>query len=265
MSLIFGRAACSGSPASLWRSLLARSFAKPDTGGRRRRSLAMRPIYILIACLLLSGAVRAQAGGTNPDSSASDANLAAEIKSLREALVQTQKQMAAQQREIEALKAQSKNSESGAATSESPANRANEAVGNSAAPGVEPGTVTPSANIQPQQATQQGQPQGNQQQEPLGSFKFGDAILELGGFVDLENIYRTTNTQSNIATNLGGFPYNNTPQGNVSEFRTTAQFSRLSFKVQDSFKGNDITGFVEGDFSGNDTPGVYQSVNPHTN
>jgi hypothetical protein len=225
----------------------------------------MKPIYILIACLLLPGAVRAQAGGANADSSANDVNLAAEIKSLREALVQTQKQMAAQQREIEALKAQSKNSESGAATNESPASRANEAVGNAGAPGGEPGTVTPGANIQPQQATQQAQPQGNQQQEPLGSFKFGDAILELGGFVDLENIYRTTNTQSNIATNLGGFPYNNTPQGNVSEFRTTAQFSRLSFKVQDSFKGNDITGFVEGDFSGNDTPGVYQSVNPHTN
>jgi hypothetical protein len=100
---------------------------------------------------------------------------------------------------------------------------------------------------------------------PLGSFRFGDAILELGGFVDLENVFRTTNTQSNIATNFGGFPYNNTPQGRVTEFRTTAQFSRLSFKIQDRFAGNDVLGFVEGDFSGNDAPGAYQSVNPHTN
>src|SRR6202044_3165895 len=137
--------------------------------------------------------------------------------------------------------------------------------GNSAPSAIESTSVSAGANVQPQSPTQQPQVQGKTEQEPLGSFKFGDAILELGGFVDLENIYRTTNTQSNIATNLGGFPYNNTPQGNVSEFRTTAQFSRLSFKVQDSFKGNDITGFVEGDFSGNDTPGVYQSVNPHTN
>ena len=77
-------------------------------------------------------------------------------------------------------------------------------------------------------------------------------------------IFIARQTPKNIATNLGGFPYNNTPQGNVSEFRTTAQFSR-PFKVQDTFAGNEITGFVEGDFSGNDAPGVYQSVNPHTN
>jgi hypothetical protein len=225
----------------------------------------MKVIYILIACLLLPGLVRAQASGSNPDSSANDTNLAAEIKSLREALLQTQKQMAAQQREIEILKAQSKNAEVVPPGSESPASSSSAAVGNSAAPAIESTAASPSAKVQPQQPIRQAQDQSKAEQAPLGSFKFGDAILELGGFVDLENIYRTTNTQSNIATNLGGFPYNNTAQGNVSEFRSTAQFSRLSFKVQDSFKGNEITGFVEGDFSGNDAPGVYQSVNPHTN
>jgi hypothetical protein len=51
----------------------------------------------------------------------------------------------------------------------------------------------------------------------------------------------------------------------VSEFRTTAQFSRLNVKITEGFHGNDITGYVEGDFGGNDAPGVYQSVNPHTN
>jgi len=40
------------------------------------------------------------------------------------------------------------------------------------------------------------QEQGKPEQVPLGSFRVGDAILELGGFVDLENIFRTTNTQS---------------------------------------------------------------------
>jgi hypothetical protein len=224
----------------------------------------MRPLYILVACLLLSGVVRAQANAANPDSSASDSNLAAEIKSLREALLQTQIQMAAQQREIEVLKAQSKNAEVSPAANESPASRSTGTFSNSAA-AIEPANASANPNIQPQPPNQQSQLPGKPADEPLGSFKFGDAILELGGFVDLENIYRTTNTQSNIATNLGGFPYNNTPQGNISEFRTTAQFSRLSFKVQDSFKGNQITGFVEGDFSGNDTPGVYQSVNQHTN
>ena len=109
------------------------------------------------------------------------------------------------------------------------------------------------------------QASGKSQESPLGSVRLGDAVLELGGFVDLENIFRTTNTQSNIATAFGAIPYSNTPQGHVTEFRTTAQFSRLSVKVTDSFHGNDLTGYIEGDFSGNDAPSVYQSVNPQTN
>jgi hypothetical protein len=228
----------------------------------------MKPIYVLIVCLLVPGFVRGQDGGANSDSSASDTGLAAEVKALREALSQTQKQMAAQQREIEALKAQPRDGvPASASSSEANSNGGNgAAVADSLAPSSpESTTVSGGANIQQQSTSAQLQQQGKTEQAPLGSFKFGDAILELGGFVDLENIYRTTNTQSNIATNLGSFPYNNTPQGRISEFRTTAQFSRLSFKVQDSFRGNQITAFVEGDFSGNDAPGVYQSVNPHTN
>ena len=79
----------------------------------------------------------------------------------------------------------------------------------------------------------------------MGSFRFSGAVLDLGGFVDLENIFRTTNTQSNIATAFASIPYSNTPQGNISEFRTTAQFSRLSVKFTDHFKGNDLTGYIE--------------------
>jgi hypothetical protein len=195
----------------------------------------MKPIYILLACFLLPGVLKAQTSGANPDSSANDTNLAAEIKALREALLQTQKQMAAQQREIETLKAQSNDGATRTVTNQ-PAPRPNEiAAGDSATSSVESSTEYASTNIQQQPPTQRLQEQGKPEQVPLGSFKVGDAILELGGFVDLENIFRTTNTQSNIATNFGGFPYSNTPQGRVTEFRTTAQFCRLSFKIQDPF------------------------------
>jgi len=225
----------------------------------------MKPIHILLACLLLPGVVRAQSSSARADSSASDTNLAAEVKALREALLQTQRQMAAQQREIETLKAQSKDGATRIVTIDPAPSPGEKAAAGSVAPSVEPSTTDPSANTRQQSDTQRLQEQSKAEQVPLGSFRVGDAILELGGFVDLENVFRTTNTQSNIATNLGGFPYNNTPQGRVSEFRTTAQFSRLSFKVQDRFAGNEVIGFVEGDFSGNDSPGVYQSVNSHTN
>jgi len=222
----------------------------------------MKAICVFFAFLLLPGTMPAQARGQEP-SSAGNMNLAAEVNALREALQETQKQVADQQREIETLKAQPK---SGQATSS--ANRLSPMEGetsppNSASPSLQPASAY-SATIIAQQPIQQNQEKAKSE-EPLGSIKIGDAILTLGGFVDFENIFRTTNTQSNIATNFGGIPYNNTAQGRVTELRTTAQFSRLNVKITESFHGNDITGYVEGDFSGNDAPGVYQSVNPHTN
>jgi hypothetical protein len=97
------------------------------------------------------------------------------------------------------------------------------------------------------------------------SFKIGSLLFTPGGFLDLENIYRTTNTQSNIATNFAAIPFNNTDQGNISEFRTTAQFSRLSLMISSKFGKHDVTAYIETDYGGNEAPNVYQSVNGHTN
>src|SRR4029077_4026192 len=127
-------------------------------------------------------------------------------------------------------KARSKDGAARTATNEPNANPSEIASADSATSLVEPWTEQLGVNIKHPAPAQQPQEQGKPEQVPLGSFRVGDAILELGGFVDLENVFRTTNTQSHIATNSGAFPYNNTPQGRVTEFRTTAQFSRLSFK-----------------------------------
>src|ERR1700679_4236380 len=71
----------------------------------------MKAIQILLACLLLSGITWAQAQGQDPNSlPAIGTDLASEVQALREALSQTQKQVAAQQAEIQTLKAQSKTS-----------------------------------------------------------------------------------------------------------------------------------------------------------
>src|SRR6267142_3167058 len=180
----------------------------------------MKPIYILLACFLLPGVVEAQTSSANPDSSANDTNSAMEVKALSAALLQTQRQMAAQQREIETLKARSKDGATRTVTNEPAQSPSEIAAADSATSSVEPSTEYAGVNIKQQPPTKQLQEQGKPEQVPLGSFRVGDAILELGGFVDLENIFRTTNTQSNIATNLGGFPYSNTPQGLITEFRT---------------------------------------------
>src|SRR6202789_2354428 len=176
----------------------------------------------------------------------------AQLDALREALLQTQQQVVAQQQEIQLLKAQLKGGASGtggALVSAAEVVRPNPTGTNANLLDVAPVTQnndtnapSPSADPQAQQAGQNARP---------SSIKLGDAVLTPGGFVDFENIFRTTNTQSNIATDFAGIPFSNTALGRVSELRTTAQFSRLSVKVEDNFKGVDIIGYVEGDFSGN--------------
>ena len=70
--------------------------------------------------------------------------------------------------------------------------------------------------------------------------------------------------QNNIATAFGSIPFSNTAQGQVTEFRTTAQYSRFNVKFAGNFAGNQITAYLETDFSGNDAPNVYQTVNSTT-
>jgi len=223
----------------------------------------MKLIYILLVCLILPGAILAQASAQQSASSADDANLATEVKALREALQQTQKQVAAQQREIETLKTQPKSDMAASPASQPTPTESESSAHDSTSSTLQPASPYVARNVR--QTVQQNQQKEKSQETPIGSFKLGDAILTLGGFLDFENIFRTTNTQSNIATSFGSIPYNDTAQGRVTELRTTAQFSRLSVKVTDSFHGNDLAGYVEGDFSGNDAAGVYQSVNQHTN
>jgi hypothetical protein len=224
----------------------------------------LRSVWLL---LVVPGFVYGQTASHPADSSANTADVGTQLDALREALLRTQQQVAAQQQEIQILKAQVKDGQSG--TGDATRMPAAEVV----RPNPTPSAANPSnpspeihngiANSPSESANQPAQQ--DEQQSVVGSIKLGDAVLTPGGFVDFENIFRTTNTQSNIATNLSGFPFSNTALGRATEFRTTAQFSRLSLKLEDNFRGNHIIGYVEGDFSGNSAPGVYQSVNGLTN
>jgi hypothetical protein len=225
----------------------------------------LQTVWLLV---MVPGLVNGQTAAPQADSSPNTSDVGAEVQALREALLQTQQQVAAQQQEIEILKAQSKTGQT-ATGSIALISAKTEAV----SPGPTPTNANPS-DVAPEipsdvagTSSQSANPQAKQAGPPAppASIKIGDAVLTPGGFVDFENIYRTTNTQSNIATNFAGIPFSNTALGSVSELRTTAQFSRLNFKIEDTFRGTDFLGYVEGDFSGNSAPGVYQSVNGLTN
>jgi hypothetical protein len=211
--------------------------------------------HILLACLLLPGITRAQAKGQDTGSlPAAGTDLASEVQALREALSQTQKQLAAQASEIQTLKAQSRTGSVPPAADELPPADSEPRTYDLASPGLD--AQLPSAH--------RAQQTSNEEKPLTGSFKFDGSVLELGGFVDFENVFRTTNTQNNIATAFGSIPYSNTAQGQITEFRTTAQYSRFNVKFAGNFAGNQITAYLETDFSGNDAPNVYQTVNSTT-
>jgi hypothetical protein len=234
--------------------------SRVEKGCRQNGILRMISLRVLCLFLIAPGVVCAQSGPEKVDSSPNNSDVTIELKTLREALMQTQRQVAAQQQEIETLKARSN------AGSLSASNKLSPTEGEASAPDSASASIQP-ASVQATAYVRQQPPQQDQEkpQSPVQGFKIGDAVLTPGGFVDFENIFRTTNTQSNIATSFASIPYGNTPQGNISEFRTTAQYSRLNLMVKDKYRGTEIIGYVEGDFSGNDAPGVYQSVNQHTN
>ena len=220
-------------------------------------------ISLRVLCLLViaPGVLCAQSSPEKLDSPTNNTELAGEVKALREALLRTQKQVSAQQQEIETLKGQANPGTLSASNRLSPTEGEASDAPDSASASIHPASGNTAAYVR-QPPVQQDQEKA---QSPVQGFKIGDAVLTPGGFVDFENIFRTTNTQSNIATSFASIPYSNTPQGNISEFRTTAQYSRLNLTVKDKYRGAEIIGYVEADFSGNDTPGVYQSVNQHTN
>lgn len=223
----------------------------------------MKAIYMGIMSLLLAGVMLPKANGQDPNSSASSTNLATEVQALREALSQTQKQLATQQLEIRTLKAQSKAGPVTPAAADDLSQVESESRTNDLLSPALGATAAYGIANSAQQASAQNDKQA--EKSPTGSFKFDGSVLELGGFVDFENVFRTTNTQNNIATAFGSIPFSNTAQGQITEFRTTAQYSRFNVKFAGNFAGNQITAYLETDFSGNDAPNVYQTVNSTTN
>jgi hypothetical protein len=238
-------------------------FWRGDSGvvSRLTMRIFLRSVWLL---LLVPGLAYGQTA-THPADSPNSSDVASQLDALREALLRTQQQLAAQQQEIQVLKTELKASQPGAPALVTAAEvvRPTPTPADANPPDPSPEIHSGAANVDNQSADQQKQP-GNQPL-PLGAIKLGEAVLTPGGFVDFENIFRTTNTQSNIATSFATIPFSNTALGSTSEFRTTAQFSRLNFKIEDHFRGTDFLGYVEGDFSGNSAPNVYQSVNGLTN
>jgi hypothetical protein len=212
----------------------------------------MRILTTICLVLLAPGLILAQASAPKPDSNTDNSTVANELKALREALADQQKQIARQQQEIDRLKQQAaKQDVSADAASGTP--RIMDAALH---------TTTPTAVASPAPNRLGQEPQ--KKESPL-SFKIGEADFTPGGFVDFENIFRSTNTGNSSATSFAAIPFSNTVQGHLTEYRATGQYSRFNIKTHAKYGQNDITGYIEFDFNGNDAATVFDVSNPHTN
>ncbi|HEX7288828.1 MAG TPA: hypothetical protein VF532_21775 [Candidatus Angelobacter sp.] len=177
-------------------------------------------------------------GQNNPPSNspAGDTNqVADQIKALQAAIADQQKQLEALQRQLQ-----------------EPKNPAPQVVSTSLnTAGAPESNTVPQADVE------------KPKESPL-SFRIGGTDFTPGGFVDFENVFRTTNSGSAIATNFGIIPFNNQAAGHLTEYRMTGQYSRANLKINGKYAGNDITGYIEADFNGNDAATVFQTSNPHT-
>src|ERR1700732_997946 len=153
-----------------------------------------------------------------------------------------------------------------------------EAVGAASKEVRAPATSSPAGTIQPTTSVAmsaasmapvtaaQGADRGpNESKSPL-SFKICSADFTPGGFLDFTTFYRSTNVGSGIATAFGSIPFSNQlPQGRLSETRLSAQYSRLSLKVDTHLTDSTaITGYVESDFLGFQPANAYQTANSNS-
>jgi len=91
--------------------------------------------------------------------------------------------------------------------------------------------------------------QGDNVASPL-QIHIGEATITPVAFMDFTTVFRTTNVGSSIGTNFGGIPFNNATLGKLSEFRESAQNSRLGIRVDANVHGAQILGYMESDFLG---------------
>jgi hypothetical protein len=80
--------------------------------------------------------------------------------------------------------------------------------------------------------------------------RLGSVCIVPVGFMDLTPVWRDKNAGSSMGSNFGSVPFNNTANGNLSEYRFSIQNSRLGFRVDGDWKGVHFIGYNEFDFNG---------------
>ncbi len=191
----------------------------------------------MVLVFLISSLMFGQSNTPAPAQNSDDARIAGQIKGLQDAIAQQQQQIEALRQEL----AERKKSD--------------------ATPHLTNASLT--TNVTTPTAAAAVQETEKPKESPL-SFRIGGTEFTPGGFVDFQNIFRTVNTGNVIGTNFGAIPFSNSAAGHLTEYRASGQYSRWNMKIGGKYGANLITGYIEGDFNGNDAANVFATTNPHT-
>ncbi len=202
--------------------------------------------------VLASGMALAQA---NPPGSSTVAD---ELKAMRDAIAAQQQQIAQQQQQISEQRQQITQQQQQIQDLKLAVNERN-----SGTPHMENAALRSNAPAETAALASDAQQPEKPKESPL-SFRIGGTDWTPGGFMDFNNIFRTVNTGNVVSTNFGAIPFNSGASGQLTEFRSTGQYSRWNLKVAGKYGETNLTGYLEGDFNGNDAANVFVTTNPHT-
>ena len=190
-------------------------------------SMSKKILPILLMSLSAAGAALAADGPASADPSMSE--IASQMQTLRDAMASLEARRVQLEQDMDAL-------------------RAKLAAGTETAPAETIPARPASVVVKPGNAVEQ--PAKSEEPPAPLSIRIGSAEFTPGGFLDFLGVFRSTNVGSGEATTFGTIPFANTPQGQLSENRYSAQQSRISLKITSRYRNTDLMGYVEADFLG---------------
>jgi hypothetical protein len=212
----------------------------------------MQALKRICFVVFISSLLAAQSSQPSETDSSKIQKLLDAMAAQQKAIADQQQQISQQQQEIEKLKQQLNTQPQAASTDNDPqlAHTVNASL-----------TI---ANPKPVARPISDVAQEDKAKESPLSFKIGGAEFTPGGFMDFTAIFRSENTGNPGGTNFFAIPFSNTIGGHLTETRFSAQNSRISLKAHEKFGENDVTGYYEIDFLGNDAANVFVTSNSHT-
>jgi hypothetical protein len=202
-----------------------------------------------------------------PAPAKSNAEIAAEMEELRQALQTQQEQLQLLKEELAKRDRQIEEAREAAASANSKATEANVKANEAAATSAEVKTTTSElntsvANLAANNASSSSAaasasgssavatPGQNQDEKGPLTIRFKGVSITPGGFIAAETVDRQHGMSDDINTQFNSIPYGGNSAGKLSELNMTARQSRLSLKADSTVGTTALTGYYEADWLG---------------